>query len=586
MGESRTQFILAGALIALLGILGFFQYKWLTENSEAERERMQRRLEVDSRNFAGEFNRLIQQTYFAFQVDETNWQAKIPERYLAWRAAAQFHDQIEGISLVFENGESFRLNLETLQYEGQRDAVSFAEIRRGFSPINEKDFTMTMPIYQSATRMLLERGFPRIDILRAQPERISAPPIVGYAIIKVNPEVVREKILRALEVKYFPDGDFRVSVVSRGESASVFHGQRLAKPDISMPMLELLNENVAMFVNRDLATTIDLSERGRTMVFESRIVKGEPVVVKPQVKIEVLNPQANPVEREVKGLWELQVSHKSGSLADFTESTRRKNLSIGFGILGLLGFSAGLIFVSARRAQVLAQRQIDFVSSVSHEFRTPIAVIHTAGENLADGVASEKGQVARYGDLIKTEGKRLSSMVEQILEFAGARSGQKRYSFREVRLTDLLNDSISGCRQLLENGGFTLKEEFPDDDTMIVADFESLSHSVQNLLTNAIKYSGNSRVIEVSACLEGGRVLISVEDQGRGISRRDQSRIFEPFFRAKDVVDAQIHGNGLGLSLVKRTVEAHNGTVTVKSEPGRGSRFTISLPIVFNPEQF
>jgi signal transduction histidine kinase len=586
VGESRTQFILAGALIALLGILGFFQYKWLTENSEAERERMQRRLEVDSRNFAGEFNRLIQQTYFAFQVDETNWQAKIPERYLAWRASAQFHDQIEGISLVFENGESFRLNLETLQYEGQRDAVSFAEIRRSFSPINEKDFTMTMPIYQSATRMLLERGFPRIDILRAQPERISAPPIVGYVIIKVNPEVVRDKILRALEVKYFPDGDFRVSVVSRGESASVFHGQRLAKPDISMPMLELLNENVAMFVNRDLATTIDLSERGRTMVFESRIVKGEPVVVKPQVKIEVLNPQANPVERELKGLWELQVSHKSGSLADFTESTRRKNLSIGFGILGLLGFSAGLIFVSARRAQVLAQRQIDFVSSVSHEFRTPIAVIHTAGENLADGVASEKGQVARYGDLIKTEGKRLSSMVEQILEFAGARSGQKRYSFREVRLADLLNDAISGCRQLLENGGFTLKEEFPDDDTMIVADFESLSHSVQNLLTNAIKYSGNSRVIEVSACLEGGRVLISVEDQGRGISRRDQSRIFEPFFRAKDVVDAQIHGNGLGLSLVKRTVEAHNGTVTVKSEPGRGSRFTISLPIVFNPEQF
>lgn len=586
MGESRTQFILAGALIALLGILGFFQYKWLTENSEAERERMQRRLEVDSRNFAGEFNRLIQQTYFAFQVDETNWHAKVPESYLAWRASAQFHDQIEGISLVFENGESFRLNLETLQYEGQRDAVSFAEIRRSFSPINEKDFTMTMPIYQSATRMLLERGFPRIDILRAQPERISAPPIVGYVIIKVNPEVVRDKILRALEVKYFPDGDFRVSVVSRGESASVFHGQRLAKPDISMPMLELLNENVAMFVNRDLATTIDLSERGRTMVFESRIVKGEPVVVKPQVKIEVLSPQANPVERELKGLWELQVSHKSGSLADFSESTRRKNLSIGFGILGLLGFSAGLIFVSARRAQVLAQRQIDFVSSVSHEFRTPIAVIHTAGENLADGVASEKGQVARYGDLIKTEGKRLSSMVEQILEFAGARSGQKRYSFREVRLADLLNDAISGCRQLLENGGFTLKEEFPDDDTIVVADFESLSHSVQNLLTNAIKYSGNSRVIEVSACLEGGRVLISVEDQGRGISRRDQSRIFEPFFRAKDVVDAQIHGNGLGLSLVKRTVEAHNGTVTVKSEPGRGSRFTISLPIVFNPEQF
>ena len=122
----------------------------------------------------------------------------------------------------------------------------------------------------------------------------------------------------------------------------------------------------------------------------------------------------------------MNVQHTDGSLGQFIANTRRKNLAISFGILSLLAVSVILIFLSAQRARLLAQRQMDFVSSVSHEFRTPLAVIYSAGENLADGViANRTEKVARYGDLIKREGKKLSSMVEQILEF-------RRRNFRQT----------------------------------------------------------------------------------------------------------------------------------------------------------
>src|SRR5439155_23245586 len=120
----------------------------------------------------------------------------------------------------------------------------------------------------------------------------------------------------------------------------------------------------------------------------------------------------------------------------------RRNLAIGFGILLLLAGAVLAIIISAQRAKTAAQRQVDFVSSVSHEFRTPLAVIYSAGENLADGVAKENDQVSQYGNLIKGEGKKLSSMVEQILEFAGANSGRQKYNFREVQVSEIVNDAM------------------------------------------------------------------------------------------------------------------------------------------------
>jgi signal transduction histidine kinase len=221
---------------------------------------------------------------------------------------------------------------------------------------------------------------------------------------------------------------------------------------------------------------------------------------------------------------------------------------------------------------------MEFVAAVSHELRTPLAVIRSAGDNLADGVVADAGQIKTYGELVRSEGRRLSEMVEQILEFAGIQSGQRRFEPRPVDVSTLLHGVLSSSAALIEGARMVVDVTMPRDLPAVAGDEPALRRVFQNLIGNAIKYGDEGRWIGISARVSAGDVLIAIADRGRGIAAAEQSRIFEPFYRAADVVAAQIQGAGLGLSLVHRIVEAHGGRVVVKSAPGEGSEFTVHLP--------
>jgi signal transduction histidine kinase len=169
-------------------------------------------------------------------------------------------------------------------------------------------------------------------------------------------------------------------------------------------------------------------------------------------------------------------------------------------------------------------------------------------------------------------------MVEQILEFAGANSGRKKYDLRQTEVEEIIENALCECQPLLQKEGFTLEKIIAENLPKISADKHALSHALQNLIVNAVKYGNGEKWLKISAENGGGKVKIAVEDKGIGIAPKDLKHIFEPFFRAKQVIDEQIHGNGLGLSLVKQTVEKHGGKIEVESEIGKGSRFTIELP--------
>jgi two-component system, OmpR family, sensor histidine kinase SenX3 len=174
-------------------------------------------------------------------------------------------------------------------------------------------------------------------------------------------------------------------------------------------------------------------------------------------------------------------------------------------------------------------------------------------------------------------------MVEQVLEFAGAHSQRRAYELRPVELDRVIDDALAACRMQLAEGGFEVEKKIAAMLPQVNADAAALSRAVQNLLSNAMKYSGKHRWLGISAesvrTPHGEEVWIKVADRGIGIAPAELPHIFAPFYRGREAIAAQIHGNGLGLGLVKHIIEAHGGRVSVASKMKQGTMFTLHLPV-------
>ena len=276
--------------------------------------------------------------------------------------------------------------------------------------------------------------------------------------------------------------------------------------------------------------------------------------------------------------WRLVVKHPSGSLEAAVNTARRRNILVSTSVMAMLGVSVGFLIVTTRRAQELARQQMEFVAAVSHELRTPLAVIRSAADNLAEGVVQDHPQVKKYGDLVRVEGRRLSEMVEQILELAGIQSGQRSFALGPVPILPLVHDVVRASSTLIDDAGIEVEVDIPEALPPVLGEEAAVRRVLQNLVGNAVKYGASGRWIGITARHDGREVTISVADRGIGIPAIEQSRIFDAFYRAPNVVDQQIQGAGLGLSLVQRIVEAHGGRISVRSTEGSGSEFTVHLP--------
>ena len=282
------------------------------------------------------------------------------------------------------------------------------------------------------------------------------------------------------------------------------------------------------------------------------------------------------------GGWRILLQHAAGSLDAAVANARRRNLWLSFGILGVLATSTFLVLLNARRSEKLAAQQMDFVATVSHELRTPVAVIRSAAQNLSAGVVHNPEQAKRYGELIDKEGRRLTDMVEQVLEYAGLSGNRRPAASRPVDVASLVHDVVQTSQALQESQGITFDVRIDEGVPAVLADEDALRRALLNLVSNALKYGAAGRWVGLSVsrgtARDDGQVVVAVSDRGRGIPAADLAHIFEPFYRGRFAIDQQIHGNGLGLSLVKRIAEAHGGRISVKSTPDQGSTFTIVLP--------
>jgi signal transduction histidine kinase len=250
------------------------------------------------------------------------------------------------------------------------------------------------------------------------------------------------------------------------------------------------------------------------------------------------------------------------------------------GALSLL-MGGGMLFAyrSVSRELALAKLKHDFVSNVSHELRTPLSLIRLYAETLELGRITTPGKHQEYYEIIRKESERLTSLINNILDFSRIEAGKKEYSFRETDMADLVRSTLDSYRFEIEQNGFQFEQKIDNNLPQLRVDREAIARSLLNLVNNAVKYSATEKYLGVHLYRRDGGVNLEVVDHGIGIPAKEQLKIFEKFYRVGDPLVHNTKGSGLGLSLVQHIVQAHGGEVAVESAPGRGSRFTITLPI-------
>jgi signal transduction histidine kinase len=244
-----------------------------------------------------------------------------------------------------------------------------------------------------------------------------------------------------------------------------------------------------------------------------------------------------------------------------------------------------MIIVSSQRTRRLARLELEFAAGMSHEVRTPLAVIGSASDNLAEGVVVAPELVKEYGALIRREARRLSGMVEQTLQFSAMQSGSLRYELSAVDAREVVSGALAELAPALSEAGFQVAEHVDEGVPFVLANPSALSRCVQNLVTNAMKYGGEGRWVAVrieKTPHENRTVRVSVADRGPGILAEDLSHIFDAFFQGHSANGLKSQGVGLGLALTKDMVKAMGGTITVDAKPGRGATFTLHLQVAGN----
>jgi signal transduction histidine kinase len=275
----------------------------------------------------------------------------------------------------------------------------------------------------------------------------------------------------------------------------------------------------------------------------------------------------------------LYIKLKGESIDALADDMLRQNLLLAI-VMGVVLFG-GVFFTwrSVNQEIELARLKSDFVSNVSHELKTPLALIRLFAETLELGRVRGSEKMQEYYSTIRKESERLTGLINNLLDFSRIEAGGKQYRFERTDLACLVGQAIGAYRYQLEQKGFEVEETLPGDLPQVSVDRESYSLCVLNLLDNAVKYSGDSRAVKVRLQRENGSLRLEVEDRGIGIQRKDQVRIFEKFYRAGDPLVHNTKGSGLGLSLVKHVAQAHRGSVSVESSPGQGSKFILKVPI-------
>ncbi len=633
--ERIFRWIAVPALSAVLAVLAVLQYKWSGQVSTATMTQIQSNLETSLLGFRQDVGRELTSPCLEIRAGmdaspKPN-SAQIKEQFRHWQQTAAHPNLVQAVYIWDDPAHQ-----QPLRFDPTRDQFERIAWPDEFGPLQQhlkqaslmmahsagpQNRTVEQPQrrqqgFRRRDRMAHENhmaqhhagmmmGFPFLAVDQSIPALIypvhqrgpaqpGSPPMT-WVVVQLNKSVLEKEVFPELAQKYFRGEsglDYHVAVRDSGRNGSQviyasdagFGGDDSAQVDAALNLFgpPFGSAGGAARGLELLFTVLPPSARERAAASDER--RAQPPDRTPHLEV-----FPHPGDQSV---WQVVAKHKSGSVEAAVSQLRRRNLMASFGVLIVLGVTMALIFIASQRARRLAKLQMDFVAGVSHELRTPLAVISSAAENIAHGVVKDEQQLVRYGNSIVKQSRQLTQLVEQILQFAATQQAPRNHAAGPVDLSEAVDAALEGAAATVGAAGVTVEQAIDPGLPAVSGDYNGLVQSLQNLIINAVKYGGNQRWLRISAraVKDAGRareVEISVEDKGIGIGKEEIKHVFEPFYRSPAVTESGIHGSGLGLPLTRKIVEAMGGRVTAESELGKGSSFTIHLPVADarNPEE-
>lgn len=559
--KSRLTFFIP-LIIPIIAALAWSQFNWFQELNRRE----SRRIETSMMESAEELStRLVEEIsllpslFKADNYDPATVDKLLGERYRFWMEYAIEPGMLKSIRLL-----DTRKN-ETFEWTGDRLApvpdLAVGE-SQSISNADRSNILILSPLLHNGdNRLMMEYAFDR--------------------------DVIVTRLIPLLARKYLDEsGLYRYRIVDGETDAVLFTSGSFALAVPDRPDVEIrLMENFILTAHGNAnASGAGVGTRYYPLRWKSEAPYSP--------KRRAYRFPAPPEERAIAfsrldlGNILLQIYNRDVSLARLSRRTSIVNAAISLGTFALLAFLFGLLVRTGKRERDLAQRQREFIATVTHELKTPIAVISSAAENLTDGIVSDRAKVTQYGSAIKKQAARLSRMIDHVLLYSRTHSGA-RAKQDVFAVSDLVEAALKLTEEERARAGMEVELSVPEPDLTIRGDRGALESVLINLVQNVVRHAASGKYLRIEAMREIARksgkkneegLIIKVVDRGPGISPRERKTIFMPFARGKRAIDEQIPGNGIGLSLVMRVVTMHGGTVSLESRPGNGTTFTVRIP--------